>query len=77
MRTTGPTALGLMMAEEWTVEVKMTGPRLAGWRSVADVTAERQTEGAFGMKVKKLWNREVIQRDPWHVGWVTEMVRHT
>ena len=73
MRATGPTALGIMMTEEWTVEVKTTGPRLAGWRSVSDMTAERQTEGALGMKAKKLENREVIQRDPWQVGWVIDV----
>ena len=29
VRAMGPTALGIMMAEEWTVEVKTTEPRLA------------------------------------------------
>ena len=70
------------MAEEWTVEVKTTGPRLADWRSVADMTAERQTERALGMKVKKLENYEgqrhlrhhmkIIKRDQRQVRWKTE-----
>ena len=28
VRATGPTALGIMMVEEWTVEVKTTEPHL-------------------------------------------------
>ena len=81
MRATRPTVLGIMMAEEWMVEVKTTGPRLADWRSIADMAAERHTERALGMKVKKLENREgqthlrqhmkVIQRDQRQVRWKT------